>query len=151
MRLQVKFCLNWTNTVLNRPVRFRKKSTTDLSIASALRRPSSPSSIVAPHSSGAAASHGEAHTLIDMGMVALVETAAAVDAAYENRSNRGRRPNVKRVSPKRGLCGEYDREGKFQKCGLEHASERSTLFCQQCKRYYHLPCFQSAQVCYKIR
>mmetsp|Transcript_40297 Transcript_40297/g.106753 ORF Transcript_40297/g.106753 Transcript_40297/m.106753 type:complete len:87 (+) Transcript_40297:610-870(+) len=86
-----------------------------------------------------------------MAIVAKETYDAALEAAYAKRDRRGPKPNVKRKAPARGLCGEYDRFGKFQKCELPGYSERSSLFCQQCRRYFHLPCFFASHYCGKMR
>jgi hypothetical protein len=82
----------------------------------------------------------EEHTLLDMKVLAKVEYHQAVDAAYAGRDPRGRPPNVPRKRAREGICGEYDASGTFRKCGSEHLSARSPIFCVQCKRYFHLSC-----------
>ena len=129
-------------------VSFRKRFSASLSITK-LVTPGSVTSVLSPGSGSGRAgpAPGEQHTLVDMGAVAKEETKAKMEKAYEGRDKRGLRPNVKRTASKKGICGEYDREGKYQKCGMPGLPQRSNLFCQQCRRYFHLPCFFAAHAC----
>lgn len=82
-----------------------------------------------------------------MSAVAAAANRAAKEKAYEGRDKRGRPPKIQKKEGNRGKCGQYDKEGKFVLCGLPNLPPRSPLFCQQCKRYYHLPCFQATHYC----
>jgi len=144
--------LNYTNAILARGVSFRRRFCAPLALARVLSSPSCGEAASLVGSASAAARSPQPsmalHTVIDTAELAKADHRRCVEEAYAQRDRRGRPPNIPRVHPKRGVCGEYDSNGKFQKCGLAHYSERSTLFCVQCKRYYHLPCLWTTHACH---
>lgn len=73
------------------------------------------------------------------------------EAAVKKKAEKNPRGRPKKKKPTmnfgRGHCGEMNKQGKFKKCGLASASPRTDLYCEKCKRYYHLECFFKAHYC----
>lgn len=63
---------------------------------------------------------------------------------------RGRPPKEesRRLQVHHGVCGTYNYVlGKFVPCAKRNLPKTSRLFCNQCNRYYHLPCFFDTHFC----
>ena len=149
---KVSFCMNYANAVLGRGISFRKRFSAPLALAKLITSPESASSVLGKPRSYVSPPHtAPPHTLVDTAAMAKAERKCAMEDAYRKRDRRGQPPNIGRKQPRRGLCGEYDGSGKFQRCGLSGYSPSSTLFCVQCKRYFHLPCFMDCHKCHLMQ
>lgn len=139
---KVLFCQRWANSILaltaqEAPFRQQHKNTSICTPSSSV----SPSVLSAPASKTANSSKGIAqnHELARMYMKSQVELEEG------EKKKRGRPKKIKaakHLDHRRGLCGEFNDEGEFVVCGRR--PRRSSYFCKQCKRYFHLPCYFKA-------
>lgn len=109
------------------------------------RTPSLPSTVRSANMSnteGSSSKLKEHHVLVDL-------YAKAVDATVQAKKSRVGRPPLKepRVKYRRGYCGKLDRQGNRVKCKLHKPNERIALFCEECRLFYHMPCFFEKHFC----
>lgn len=138
---KVLFCERWANAILehaaSKPFRSHrmtvgKVSATPSDSLSHLRAASSDSR---PSIQRDMEKH---HVLVDL-------YAHFKEQEHEQTANRkpGRPKKVDRkgTQRRRGYCGTIDGLNQFHKCKRYKLAQRTPYFCQQCKRFFHLPCF----------
>mmetsp|Transcript_7682 Transcript_7682/g.11647 ORF Transcript_7682/g.11647 Transcript_7682/m.11647 type:complete len:249 (+) Transcript_7682:451-1197(+) len=143
---KVKFCMRWGNQVLSQATSYRRRLSKNLRAARLAQAPSACSLLTYRTPSGGSSSTAglaEHHILVD-----LYKATALEAAAQKAKRSRGRPKKVEHPpSFGRGYCGVYNSQGVFAKCGLPDHSDRTSLFCQTCRQYYHLPCFMQQHFC----
>mmetsp|Transcript_32864 Transcript_32864/g.68899 ORF Transcript_32864/g.68899 Transcript_32864/m.68899 type:complete len:217 (+) Transcript_32864:283-933(+) len=131
---KVQFCLKWASAVLCsassspfRQHRFQQHSALSSS-SSGKRVPDD--ALLSQHSAVRISAN---HVLVDVNLELKAVT---------QRQGRGRpsKKAQKRID-RRGMCGSYDNLGSFVQCGRANVPKRTSLFCQECKRYFHLQCY----------
>lgn len=146
---KVLFCQRWCNSILEQAAKkpFRTyrlpvtktHGTSPSDSLSHLRQRSTSTG----RSAAAVVDMDKQHTLID-----LYKHYKGEEMEQAAVKKRGRPKNsCKGMQRSRGYCGTVDELNKFQKCQRSDEAQRTPLFCQCCKRFYHLPCFFESHFC----
>lgn len=142
---KARFCQRWVQEVLDRGITFRRRVNDD--IVSHPRFAMTPSlSSVQDISSSASKVSGKkeaGHVLVDL-------YAKAVEEQAKPKKGRPRKLKPK-VKFRRGHCGRRGKDGKRVPCPLHKKQGRSALFCEQCRAFYHMPCFFEQHVFSAVR